>query len=222
MIIEQLKLHKIVAILRGLESGDAIQTVQAMFDGGIRLIEVTFNTKGAPQMIDQIKETFGDRMIIGAGTVLDAPTAKTAISAGADFLLSPILDTGMIETCNRYGKTPIPGVMTPTEIVRAYEAGAKMVKIFPAAALGADYFKQVKAPLDFIEMMAVGGVSRENMHTFFKAGACCVGIGGQLLNMEHVREKRFDAITENALSFTNKPEDMYIPRSCSRMRTAHA
>lgn len=141
-------------------------------------------------------------MLVGAGTVMDSTTARIAILAGADFLLAPTLNQGMLETCNRYAKVAVPGVLTPTEIQTAYEMGAQIVKVFPASAFGPAYFKQIKGPLDHITIMAVGGVSQENFKEYFRCGADCVGVGGELANVELIGSGNFAAITEIAKKFT--------------------
>ena len=150
-IISVIKKYKICAIIRGAESEKAVKIAQSLFDGGIKLIEVTFNTDKAVEMIEAIKRTMGDKMYVGAGTVLDQETAILAINAGAEFILSPSISEGMIKVCNRYGKVAIPGIMTPSEAVRAMELGADILKLFPAGELGPGYLKSIRSPLDHIE-----------------------------------------------------------------------
>ena len=150
----------------------------------------------------RLKEKYAGRMLVGAGTVLDTETCRTAILAGADFILSPTLNTEVIRMCNRYGRAAVPGVMTPTEILTALEAGADIVKVFPAGALGAAYIKDVKGPLKQACIMAVGGVSLENTADLFRAGASCVGVGSNLVSKALIQSGSFDGITERAKAFT--------------------
>ena len=153
-------------------------------------------------MIRTLKGKYAGRMLVGAGTVLDTETCRTAILAGADFILSPTLNTEVIRMCNRYGRAAVPGVMTPTEILTALEAGADIVKVFPAGALGAAYIKDVKGPLKQACIMAVGGVSLENTADLFRAGASCVGVGSNLVSKALIQSGSFDGITERAKAFT--------------------
>jgi 2-dehydro-3-deoxyphosphogluconate aldolase/(4S)-4-hydroxy-2-oxoglutarate aldolase len=140
-------------------------------------------------------------MCVGSGTVLDPETARAAILAGADFILSPTLSTKVIEVCHRYGKLAIPGVFTPTEILTAWEAGARLVKVFPARVLGPEFLKDVKGPLSQVELMPVGGVSKENAADFIHCGAHSLGIGSQLVNVSRVKQGQFGEIAEKAAEF---------------------
>jgi len=162
------------------------------------------NTLGALRMIEAIKAAFGDRMIIGAGTVLDPESARDSIQAGADFILSPTLSTSVIELCNRYSKLAVPGVLTPTEILTAWEAGAQLVKVFPARVFGPEYINDIKGPLPQVEIMPVGGISLENAQDFMKNGAFALGIGSALVNPAWAREGRFDRIYEMAKEFVSR------------------
>ncbi|ACT03750.1 bifunctional 4-hydroxy-2-oxoglutarate aldolase/2-dehydro-3-deoxy-phosphogluconate aldolase [Paenibacillus sp. JDR-2] len=193
--------HKIVAILRGIEDHQADAAGQAMIDGGIRLMEITMNTPGAAVMIERWRSRFDGQAAVGAGTVLDAEMAKTAVAAGAQFLISPNLDEEVIAYGNERGVSVWPGVMTPTEIVKAWKAGAEAVKLFPMGTLGTKYLSEIRGPLDSIPIMATGGVDLHNIADYFAAGANAVGMGGKLLNLDWVREGRFDLITGRARQF---------------------
>lgn len=195
---------KIVSILRGIQTENAVDVVEALYAGGIRVVEVTFDTDGAAEIIRKIKSLFADKMLIGAGTVLDSETARTAILSGADFILSPALRTDVIKMCNRYNKLAIPGVLTPTEIVAALEAGASYVKLFPARTFGATYIKDVKSPLKQVSVMAVGGVNLSNICDFIKNGASSVGIGSELYNAKADYGDDFSIITKTAKLFLEK------------------
>jgi len=196
--------YKLVSIIRGIEEKDLGKVVEALYAGGIRAVEITMNTSGALRMIESVKDTYGDKMLIGAGTVLDPETARNSILAGADFVLSPTLSIPVIELCNRYSKLAVPGVLTPTEILTAWEAGAQLVKLFPARVFGPKYIKDVKGPLPQIEIMPVGGVSLENAGDFIKNGAFALGIGSNLVNVKWVKEGQFDQITKTAEDFVSR------------------
>ncbi len=191
----------IVSIIRGIDEAYIDNTVKALYNGGIRNIEITLDTPGAVRMIENVKNSFGENMLVGAGTVLDAETARTAILSGADFILSPSLSAGVIEMCSRYGKLAVPGVLTPTEIITAWQLGAQLVKIFPARAFGPTYIKDIKAPLKQIEIMAVGGVDISNAAEFIRSGAMSVGVGSELVNRRIVYEGNYDLITKNSIQF---------------------
>ncbi|GLX66179.1 bifunctional 4-hydroxy-2-oxoglutarate aldolase/2-dehydro-3-deoxy-phosphogluconate aldolase [Paenibacillus glycanilyticus] len=202
-MLELLLEHKIVAILRGIEDSQADAAGQALMDGGIRLMEITMNTPGAAVMIERWRSRFDGQAAVGAGTVLDVEMAKTAVAAGAQFLISPNLDEEVIAYGNEQGVSVWPGVMTPTEIVKAWKAGAEAVKLFPMGTLGTKYLTEIRGPLDSIPIMATGGVDLHNIKDYFAAGANAVGMGGKLLNLEWVREGKFDLVTERARQFVD-------------------
>ncbi|WP_096189912.1 bifunctional 4-hydroxy-2-oxoglutarate aldolase/2-dehydro-3-deoxy-phosphogluconate aldolase [Evansella halocellulosilytica] len=202
--VERLQREKLVAIIRGISYESGEPTAQALLNGGISLLEVTLNTDGALKMISNWKEKFGERACIGAGTVLDLNMAKDAVSAGAEYLVSPNLDERVIDYGISKGVDVWPGSMTPTEVVRAYQAGATAVKLFPAGTLGIQYFKDIRGPLNHIPMMVTGGVNLDNMKDFLSAGAIAVGLGGNLVHKQLIHEKKFDEITNLARQFTEK------------------
>lgn len=197
----KLREAKVIAIVRGIPSNSLGQVADALVAGGVRAIEVTFDTPGAAEMIRVLKKEYADKMLVGAGTVLDTETCRTAILAGADFILSPTLNTQVITMCNRYSRVAVPGVMTPTEILTALEAGAEMVKVFPAGTLGAGYIKDVKGPLKQVSIMAVGGVNLENTADFIAAGADTVGIASALVSAQLIADGDFATITKRAAAF---------------------
>ncbi|WP_090644508.1 bifunctional 4-hydroxy-2-oxoglutarate aldolase/2-dehydro-3-deoxy-phosphogluconate aldolase [Paenibacillus sp. UNC496MF] len=200
-MLERLQREKIVAIFRGIEDRHADRAAEALLDGGIALMEVTMNTAGAAGMIGRWQDKYGERAGIGAGTVLDLDMAKEAVAAGARFLISPNLDETVVDYGLKHGVPVWPGVMTPTEIVRAWKAGAEAVKIFPMGTLGWKYLAEIRAPLDRIPMLATGGVDLDNLADYFKAGASAVGMGSKLVNLEWVRDGRFDLLEERARQF---------------------
>jgi len=191
----------VVAVLRGAEPGTVVDTAEALVAGGVTALEVTADTAGATDMIATLSEELGDDALVGAGTVLDSETARAAIAAGAEFVVSPSFDEGVVETCNRYGVLCAPGVMTPTEAVEAYEAGADVVKVFPAKTVGPDHVAALKGPLGHLEIMPTGGVSPDNAGDYIEAGAVCVGAGSALVDRDLVEAGDFDAITERAEAF---------------------
>jgi len=192
--------HKIVAILRGFPAGDVMNIATALYNGGIRLIEVTLNSDNALNLIRNISIEFENRMLVGAGTVLTVKDARSAIDAGAKFLISPTLDIGLIKTAKDNAIVSIPGAYTPTEIFTAYKNGADIIKIFPAQTPG--YLKQVLAPLNQVLLMPTGGIDVNNIEAYKKAGACSFGIGSSLVsNKEEMNEFYFQNITAKAKRF---------------------
>ena len=199
-ILEEIRRAKLVAIIRSHSTEGLENTVRSLYQGGIRTIEITMNTPGALRAIERVKEMYPD-VLIGAGTVLDSETARLAIMSGAGFLLTPTLKKDTIETANRYHVPIIPGVMTPTEVLTAYEYGAKMVKIFPIRQLGPKYLTDLQGPLPFVETMAVGGISLENAASYLQAGASSLGIGSSLVDEKLVQQGDFTEIERRAASF---------------------
>ncbi len=206
-ILNQIYHSGVVAIIRGIPEEGINQTLTALETGGVTAIEITMDTPGALHIIEQVKATFGNKMCIGSGTVLDPETARAAILAGADFVLSPALSAKVIEVCQRYSRLAIPGVLTPTEILTAWESGAQLVKVFPARTLGPEYLQDIKGPLSQVELMPVGGVGPENAAEFIRCGAHSLGIGSQLVNASRVRQGRFEEITQKAVELVNKVKE---------------
>ncbi|WP_258235112.1 bifunctional 4-hydroxy-2-oxoglutarate aldolase/2-dehydro-3-deoxy-phosphogluconate aldolase [Paenibacillus agaridevorans] len=207
-MLEKLLEHKIVAILRGIEDDTADGAAEALIEGGIQLMEVTMNTAGATTIIERWRTKYGNAASIGAGTVLDVDYAKRAIDAGAQFLISPNLDEEVIAYGQERGVAVWPGVMTPTEIVRALKAGAGAVKLFPMGTLGIGYLKEIRGPLDTVPIMATGGVDLSNIRDYFAAGANAVGMGGKLISLDWVKEGKLDLVTERARHFTEAVRDL--------------
>ena len=179
--LSQILQHKIVAILRGANPNDVLKIAEALHKGGIKLLEITFNSPNALELLKKLSSQMKNEMLMGMGTVLNAATAKQAIAAGAKFILSPALNPETIQATKEAGAVSIPGAFTATEILMAYENGADIVKVFPASA-GADYIKDIRGPLPHIPLMPTGGVTINNVSSFFKAGAVAVGIGSDLVN----------------------------------------
>lgn len=177
----------IVAVIRA-KSGELLADVaEALLAGGVSVMEVTFTVPGALRVLERVADKVGDRVLLGAGTVLDGETARAAILAGAEFIVSPSTNLDVIQLCRRYGKAAMPGALTPTEVVTAWEAGADVVKVFPADAVGgAKYLKALKAPLPQISLMPTGGVNLETAADFLQAGAFALGVGGSLVESKAV------------------------------------
>ena len=178
---------RIVAVIRA-PSGELLGDVaEALLAGGVEVMEVTFTVPSPLQVLERVADRVGDKALLGAGTVLDAETARAAILAGAEFIVSPSTNVDVIRLCRRYDKAVMPGALTPTEVVTAWEAGADIVKVFPADAVGgAGYLKALKGPLPQVSLMPTGGVNLETAADFLKAGACALGVGGALVEAKAV------------------------------------
>jgi 2-dehydro-3-deoxyphosphogluconate aldolase/(4S)-4-hydroxy-2-oxoglutarate aldolase len=178
-----------------------IQVAKAIKAGGVAIIEFTMTTPNALGIIEESAREFGDEVLLGAGTVLDAETARAAILAGAEFIVGPTLDPGVIEVCRRYSKVVIPGAFSPTEILTAWQWGADFVKVFPATLGGPSYLKAIREPLPQVKLIPVGGVSLENVADFIKAGAVAAAVGGNLVKKRAIAEGNFAELTETARQF---------------------
>lgn len=189
---------KIIVIVRGLEPEYMPSLADALYEGGIRVMEVTLNSPGALEAIGALQDKLGERMYIGAGTVLNLQDANRALEAGASFLVTPNTDEDVIRLAAQRGVPIYPGAMTPSEIVRAWHAGATAVKLFPTSSLGLPYLRELQGPLGHIPMIAVGGVKEENIRQFMEAGCYAVGIGGSLVQLDEIRSGRLEGITEKA------------------------
>ena len=192
----------IIPVVRAESAQIAMRAVEAIREGGVSVIEITMTVPSAIEVIEETAKRFEGEAIVGAGTVLDAETARACILAGARFIVSPALDIETIECCRRYSVVVLPGAMTPTEALAAWTAGADMVKIFPASALGgASYIKNLKAPLPHIDMVPTGGVSLKTAADFIKAGATALGVGTDLVDTKAIIEGNDRLITERARQF---------------------
>jgi len=199
--VREIEQGGVIAIVRFDRSEDLIQVARAVRAGGVRVIEFTLTTPNALRIIEESVREFGQEVLLGAGTVLDAETARAAILAGAEFIVAPTLNPDVIEVCRRYSKIVIPGAFTPTEILTAWECGADFVKVFPAEFGGPAYFKAVLAPLPQVKLVPVGGVSLETAGDFIRAGAAAVAVGSNLVKKSAIAEKRFGELTELASGF---------------------
>jgi len=200
-ILEQVEATGVVAIIRASSSGELIDVVAALRAGGVTCIEVTMTTPDALEVIRQARQACEPPSAIGVGSVLDPETARAAILAGAQFVVAPITCLETIALCRRYSVPVMPGAMTPTEAVRAWQSGADVVKIFPTSSLGPAVIKDLKGPLPQIKLMPTGGVNLETVGAFMKAGATAVGVGGALVSAKALRARDFDGIRTNAAAF---------------------
>jgi 2-dehydro-3-deoxyphosphogluconate aldolase/(4S)-4-hydroxy-2-oxoglutarate aldolase len=192
----------IVPVVRTDSAEGAIHAIEAVYRGGIRAAEITMTVPGAIRALEKLADEFGDRIVLGAGTVLDPETARACILAGAEFLVSPSLNVATIEIARRYSKIIMPGALSPTEVLAAWQAGGDIIKIFPCSAVGgAKYIKALRAPFPQIEMIPTGGVTLETAGDFLKAGACAVAVGAELIDSAHIHKGRFDVFEERARRF---------------------
>jgi 2-dehydro-3-deoxyphosphogluconate aldolase/(4S)-4-hydroxy-2-oxoglutarate aldolase len=192
----------LVPIVRVPTEEDAVRAAEAIAQGGIGIAEITMTVPGALRVMEGVAGRYGDKVLLGAGTVLDPETCRAAMLAGAEFIVTPSLDVRVIEMARRYGKPIFSGSLTPTEVVTAWQAGADMVKIFPCGAVGGPkYIKALKGPLPQIEMVPTGGVNLENAAEYIKAGAAAVAVGGELVDLKALKEGRLDQIVETAKKF---------------------
>lgn len=192
----------IVPVVRASSAEHAIQAVEACRNAGLAAAEITMTVPGALRALEKLADRFGDSMLLGAGTVLDAETARASILAGAEFLVSPNLRTATIEMAKRYSKAIFPGALTPTEILAAWEAGADAVKVFPCQSVGGpSYIKALKGPFPQIETVPTGGVTIDTIGEFLRAGACACGVGGELVDATLMKQGGFAAIEDRARRF---------------------
>jgi 2-dehydro-3-deoxyphosphogluconate aldolase/(4S)-4-hydroxy-2-oxoglutarate aldolase len=192
----------IVPVVRTSSAESAVQAVEAMYQGGVRAAEITMTVPGAIRALEKVADRFGDKLMLGAGTVLDPETARACMLAGAQFFVTPSLRVSTIEMVKRYSKVICPGALTPTEVLTAWEAGADVVKIFPCGNVGgAKYIKALKGPFPQIEMIPTGGVNLETAGDFLKAGACAVAVGGELVDPKSIKEGRYDVIEDRARQY---------------------
>lgn len=209
-IIRKVLDKKLIAIVRGVYGEDCLKLAQALYDGGIELLEVTFDQSKPERLSDTsdtirlLTEKLGDRMAFGAGTVTSTEMLRLAADAGAQFIVSPDTNEAVIRGTVAAGMVSMPGAMTPTEIMTAYSYGADFVKLFPAGNLGAGYLKAIRAPISHIPLLAVGGVNEKNLTDFLNVGAVGAGVGGNLVNKAWVAAGEFDKITKTALAFTEQ------------------
>jgi 2-dehydro-3-deoxyphosphogluconate aldolase / (4S)-4-hydroxy-2-oxoglutarate aldolase len=207
-VVQQIKDIGVIPVVRATSADEAMRAIDAIREGGVSVLEITMTVPGAIGVIEQVAKTYGSDVLVGAGTVLDAETARACILSGAQFVVSPALNLETIACCRRYGIAIMPGALTPTEVVQAWTAGADFVKVFPAGALGgASYLKALKAPLPQIELVPTGGVSLKTAADFIKAGASALGVGADLVDLKAIRDGQASLITERARQFVKLVKD---------------
>ncbi|MBQ5954241.1 MAG: bifunctional 4-hydroxy-2-oxoglutarate aldolase/2-dehydro-3-deoxy-phosphogluconate aldolase [Lachnospiraceae bacterium] len=206
-IIGKIYEDKVIAIVRGIGSEPLLKLANALYAGGITMMEITFD-QARPETWDTtaasiafLRAQVGDHMAIGAGTVTSSYLVEKAVSAGAEYIISPDVQKEVIEKTKEMGAVSIPGAMTPTEVIAAYKYGADFVKIFPAANLGQKYIKALRGPINHIPLLAVGGVNEDNLKDFLEVGMIGAGVGGNLVNKKWIEEGEFDKITELARKY---------------------
>jgi 2-dehydro-3-deoxyphosphogluconate aldolase/(4S)-4-hydroxy-2-oxoglutarate aldolase len=191
----------VIAIMRAQSSDQLIAAADAIKKGGVSVIEVTMTTPGALGVIAAAKQRYGSEVAFGAGSVLDPETGRAAILAGADFVVSPILNLGLIELCNRYGVPTVPGCFSPTEVITGWEAGADLIKLFPASFGGPDLVKAILAPLPQVQIIPVGGVNLDTAADFIRKGAVALGVGSSLVSQKLLDSGDMDELTRRAAAF---------------------
>jgi 2-dehydro-3-deoxyphosphogluconate aldolase/(4S)-4-hydroxy-2-oxoglutarate aldolase len=200
LTLSKISAHKIIAILRGANPADVVKIAEALYAGGIRILEITMNSEQPLAVIEQLRDAMGDKMLIGAGTVLDIASAQNAIAAGASFILSPIVDPYVIRAAKNLGAVVIPGASTATEIVQAYKSGGDIIKVFPATSPG--YIKNILGPLPHIPLLPTGGVNLENIAAYQQAGAFGFGIGSSLVNTNQpISDEYLQQLTEKSQKY---------------------
>ena len=192
----------LVAVVRVAESMNLLDVIGAVADGGVTVAEITFSVPNALEQIRAAKRELGDKVLLGAGTVLDPETARAALLAGAEFIVSPTVNPEVIKLCRRYDKLVFPGAFTPTEILTAWEAGADVVKVFPADVLGPAFFRAMRGPLPQVRMMPTGGVDLNTASEYLRAGACCLGVGSQLVDPKAVARQDYEYLRGLAWQYT--------------------
>ncbi len=190
--------NKAVAVIRMKDAGKLIKVAEAIYKGGVKSVEITMTVPGALKIIEEASRTVGDYINIGVGSVLDKQTANDAINAGAQYVVSPVFKSEIVEETKNHKIPVMPGAFTPTEILKAFEAGADVVKVFPADIVGMAFFKAVLAPMPHLKLMPTGGVSLTNAGDWLKSGACAVGVGSALLDKKAIAEENYKQLTQNA------------------------
>jgi len=204
-ILNRMVSEGLIPVIRVSSAQEAMDVSDALKGGGVSFIEITMSVQGAMDVIKELAQKYKEEIIMGAGTVLDPETGRAALLAGAQFIVSPTLNLELIQLAHRYSAVVIPGAMTPTEILTAWNAGADLVKVFPAAQLGGpEYLKALRGPLPQILLVPTGGVNLQNAGAFIKAGATALGVGGELVDKKVLQEKQFQIISENARAFLKK------------------
>ena len=211
-IVDQIESLGLVPVVRASSADEAMQAIDAIKAGGINVLEITMTVPGAVRVIEAVSDKYGDDVLVGAGTVLDPETARACMLAGAQFVVSPALNLDTIAICHRYSVPVCPGVLTPTEVITAWSAGADFVKVFPCGSVGgASYVKNLKGPFPQIKIIPTGGVSLKTAADFIKAGASALGVGTDLVDVKAIRAGEAHIVTERAKEFINIIRDARAP-----------
>jgi 2-dehydro-3-deoxyphosphogluconate aldolase/(4S)-4-hydroxy-2-oxoglutarate aldolase len=200
--VQEIERLGVVAVIRMKDAAKLRRVVDAIAEGGVRAIEVTMTVPGAVDLIAALARSLPDDVLLGAGTVTDAGTARAVIDAGARYVVSPVFRREVIAACHERDVAAAPGCFTPTEILDAHDSGADVIKVFPATALGPQFIKDVRAPLPQVRLMPTGGVSLDNAGDWIRAGAVAVGVGSALVDAKAIEAGRFDVLTDNARRIT--------------------
>lgn len=201
-IVKQIEELGLVPVVRASSADEALQVIEAIKAGGVNVLEITMTVPGAVRVIEKVADKYGTDVLVGAGTVLDPETARACLLAGAQFIVSPALNLDTIAMCHQYSAPVMPGVLTPTEVITAWSAGADFVKVFPCGAVGgATYIKNLKGPFPQIKMIPTGGVSLKTAQDFIKAGASALGVGTDLVDVKAIREGNPGVVTKRATQF---------------------
>lgn len=200
-VLDQILEEKIVAVVRSPDPARLVEVAEALHAGGVRCMEITLTVPRALEVIAAVAARLKDQIILGAGTVLDAETARACLLQGAQFIVSPIVDEGVIRLCRRYSAVVFPGAFTPTEIVRAWEWGGDIIKVFPADVGGPGYFKALRGPLPQVRLMPTGGVDLTTARAFLDAGACCLGVGSALVEPDAIARGDMERISDLARQY---------------------
>ena len=201
-VIQQIIEIGLVPVVRASSPDEAMRVIDAIKEGGVSVLEITMTVPGAVKVMEQVSERYGSDVLVGAGTVLDPETARACILAGAKFVVSPSTNLETIALCKRYSVPVMPGALTPTEVVTAWQAGADFVKVFPCSAMGgASYIKGLKAPLPQVELIPTGGVNLKTAAEFIKAGSSALGVGADLVDVKAIRAGEASVVTERARQF---------------------
>ncbi len=215
-IVKNIIANGVVAVVRTKQPEKLIRIIEAIYEGGVKTIEITMTVPNALKMIEQINKSVNDEIILGVGSVLVCDDAQKAIDAGAKFVVSPVYDKDVIVTSHKNNVPAMPGTFTPTEIFNARKNGADIIKVFPADILGMKFFKAVKAPMPELKIMPTGGVTLDNAGDWIKAGACAVGVGSALLDERAIEENNFKKLRDNArrimesINFVDKPKSLFV------------
>jgi 2-dehydro-3-deoxyphosphogluconate aldolase / (4S)-4-hydroxy-2-oxoglutarate aldolase len=209
--VEVIKNNKIVAVIRKANKENIVPILEALAKGGVKAVEITAETPNVASVIETAVKQVKRDICIGAGTVLDPETARSVMMAGAEFIVSPTLNIETLTLTNRYGVLNIPGVLSPTEIVTAYEHGAKMVKVFPADVFGPNYIKNILGPLPHVEAMVTGGITLDNMNDYLSKGSVAVGIGSNLVNAQALNtEEDYNQLTKRSQQYVAKLTELHV------------